>query len=54
MTVAQCGRRGWMDEEQDWDNPCECLLLPGHAGLHECGSGCGGTWAGGLPSEAKR
>lgn len=46
-----CDRLGWVDEEQDDDNPCVCILPPGHEGLHECGEGCGSSWAGGVAPE---
>lgn len=45
----RCDQLGWVEEDQDFDNACECGLDRGHEGLHECDSGCGGTWAGGLP-----
>ena len=53
MSGATCDQRGWLAEDQDWDNPCTCGLSAGHDGLHECYEGCGGEWAGGLPAEVR-
>lgn len=44
-----CSRRAWLEDDQDDDNPCVCMKPPGHDGLHVCGEGCGGEWAGGMP-----
>jgi hypothetical protein len=49
--MSTCGRLGWVEEDQDFDNPCECHLEADHDGLHQCGSGCGAEWAGGLAPE---
>ena len=47
--MSECGRRGWLDGEQEFDNPCVCDMTADHAGLHQCRVGCG-EWAGGLPA----
>ena len=47
--MSTCGRQGWPDDEQDYDNPCVCGLAPGHEGLHQCDQEDDQTWAGGIP-----
>jgi hypothetical protein len=47
-----CGRRGYLDKTQDWDNPCVCGQISKHDGLHVC-SDCGETFAGGLPADPR-
>ena len=51
--MTECGRRTWLDEEQEDDNPCVCGLDAGHDGLHQCYEGCGSEWAGGMLPEPR-
>jgi len=42
--MAECGRRTWLDEEQEDDNPCVRGLDGGHDGLHQRYEGGGREW----------
>ena len=46
--MADCGRKAWLEDDPDDDNPCVCGLDAEHLGLHQCFEGCGSEWAGGM------